>query len=75
MGFDGKGLIMNGQGMTNPIYIEEIPCYVGLGYDKGEVGECTKEARVREGPREEPMPLTLQKRREQPFNHGKSIEK
>jgi hypothetical protein len=34
MGFYGKGISINGQGMTNPIQDEERPCYVGLGYGK-----------------------------------------
>jgi hypothetical protein len=32
MGYDGKGLGINGQGMTNPIQAEERPRYAGLKY-------------------------------------------
>ena len=32
MGYDGKGLGISGQGMTNPIQAEERPHYAGLGY-------------------------------------------
>jgi len=34
MGFDGKYLGINGQGMTNPIQVEEIPRCTSLGYEK-----------------------------------------
>ena len=57
MDFDGKDLGINGQGMNNPIQVEEIPHYVGLGYRKGEVGEFSKTFEEREYPK----PLDLQK--------------
>jgi hypothetical protein len=77
MGFDGKGLGINGQGMTNPIQVEEIPHYAGLGYvsGKGEVGECSKTIEEREA-REDPKPLALQKQPMQgdgtPLHDGES---
>ena len=34
MGYDGKGLGINGQVIPNPIQEEAIPRYAGLGYGK-----------------------------------------
>lgn len=42
MGYQGKGLNINGQGIVNPIRVGELPCNVGLGYVRKEVGECSK---------------------------------
>ena len=42
MGYEGKGLGINGQGIVNPIKVEELPCQTGLGYVRKEVGECAK---------------------------------
>ncbi|KAH9291506.1 hypothetical protein KI387_043305, partial [Taxus chinensis] len=55
MGFDGKCLGINGQGITNPIQVEERPRYARLGYDSGKrkIGESSKTT-------EEPLPLELQ---------------
>ena len=60
MGFDRKGLDINGQGMINTIYVEEIPHYVGLGYGKGENGGSSKTIEAREASSEESKPLVLQ---------------
>jgi hypothetical protein len=57
MGYDGKGLGINGQGMANPIEVVEIPRYAGLGYGKGEVEECSKVVEARNASREESKPL------------------
>ena len=32
MGYEGKGLGVNGQGIVNPIKVEELPRQAGLGY-------------------------------------------
>ena len=32
MGYEGKGLDINGQRIVNPIKVEELPDQVGLGY-------------------------------------------
>jgi len=40
MGYEGKGLGVNGQGMVNPIKVEKLPRQAGLGYVRKEVGEC-----------------------------------
>jgi hypothetical protein len=53
MGYDGKGLGINGQGMTNPIQVEGRPHYAGLGYGKEGDGECSKTTEVREASNEE----------------------
>ena len=42
MGYEGKGLGVNGQGIVNPIKVEELPCQTGLGYVRKEVGECAE---------------------------------
>lgn len=41
MGYQGKGLSINGQCIVNPIKVEKLPRYAGLGYVKKEVGECS----------------------------------
>ena len=40
MGYEEKGLGINGQGIVNPIKVEELPRQAGLGYVRKEVGEC-----------------------------------
>jgi hypothetical protein len=47
MGYEGKGLGVNGQGIVNPIEVVEQPRYAGLGYGKEEVGECSKTMKAR----------------------------
>lgn len=42
MGYQGKGLSINGQGIVNPIKVEELPRYAGLGYVRKDVGEFSK---------------------------------
>ena len=43
MGYEkGKGLGCKGQGTVNPIEVEERLRYLGLGYDKGDLGESSK---------------------------------
>jgi hypothetical protein len=42
MGYEGKGLGINGQGILNPIKVEELPHQAGLGYVRKEFGECSK---------------------------------
>ena len=42
MGYEGKGLGVTGQGLVNPIKVEELPRQVGIWYVRKEVGECTK---------------------------------
>jgi len=42
MAYEGKGLGSNGQGIVNPIKVEELPHQVGLEYVRKEVGECAK---------------------------------
>jgi len=42
MGYEGKGLGINGQGIVNPIKLEELPHQAGLGYVRKEVGECAE---------------------------------
>lgn len=44
MGYEGKGLGFNGQGIVNPIKVEELRHQVGLGYVRKEVGQCTETA-------------------------------
>ena len=45
MGYEGKGLGVNGQGIFNPIKVEELPRQIGLGYVRKEVGECIETAK------------------------------
>jgi len=40
MGYEGKGLGVNGQIILNPIKVEELPRQARLGYVRKEVGEC-----------------------------------
>jgi len=40
MGYEGKCLGINDQGIANPIKVEELPCQEELGYVRKEVGEC-----------------------------------
>lgn len=42
MGYEGGGLRINGQGITNPIEVKKQPRYEQLGYGHGEFGECSK---------------------------------
>lgn len=42
MGYEGKGLGVNGQGIVNPIKVEELLCQTGLRYVRKEVGECAE---------------------------------
>jgi hypothetical protein len=39
---EGKGLGCKGQGIVNPIEVEERPRYLGLGYDEVELGASSK---------------------------------
>jgi hypothetical protein len=42
MGYEGKGLGIEGQGIINPIEFVERPLYLGLGYGKEEIGTFSK---------------------------------
>ena len=42
MGYEGKGLGINGQGIFNAIKVEELPYRIGLGYVRKEVMECVE---------------------------------
>jgi hypothetical protein len=42
MGYEGKGLGIEGQGIINPIEVVKGPQYLGLGYGKVELGESSK---------------------------------
>ena len=44
MGYEGKGLGINGQGIVNPIKVEELPHHAGLVYVRKEVRECANTA-------------------------------
>jgi len=46
MGYEGGGLNINGQGITNPIMVEERPKYMGLGYGRRDFGEYSKKLEV-----------------------------
>lgn len=61
MGYEGKRLGVNGQGIVNPIQVVELPQYVGLGYVKEEYGIFSKSIIER-------SPNTTDER------HSKSIE-
>ena len=45
MGYDGRGLGVNGQGIINPIEVKRQPHKAGLGYT--EIGESSKSAEAR----------------------------
>jgi hypothetical protein len=53
MGYGGRGLGANGQCIVNPVKVVELPRYVGLGYFREKVGECSKEAEARESSSDE----------------------
>lgn len=42
MGYEGGCLRINGQGIMNPILVDERPRYQGLGYGHKEFGSCSK---------------------------------
>jgi hypothetical protein len=42
MGYEGKGLGIEGQGIVNPIEVVERPRYLGLGYGEVEIGASSK---------------------------------
>jgi hypothetical protein len=42
MGYEGKGLGIEGQGIVNPIVVVERPHYLGLGYGEEEIGTFFK---------------------------------
>ena len=42
MGYNKRGLIINGQSITNLIEVKEWPWYEGLGYGHEEIGRCSK---------------------------------
>ena len=42
MGYEGKSLGINGQGIVNPIKVEELSRHAVLGYVRKEAGECAK---------------------------------
>lgn len=44
MGYQGKGLNINGNGIINPIKVDELARHVRLGYNRKEVWECSKTA-------------------------------
>jgi len=44
IGYEVKGLGVNGEGIVNPIKVEELPCRIGVGYIRKEVGECVETA-------------------------------
>ena len=44
MGYEGKGLGINGQGIVNPIKVEKLPRQAGLGYVRKEFWECAMTA-------------------------------
>ena len=48
MGYEGKGLGKHAQGIVEPIFVEERPRYLGLGYGKHD-GESSKAKEAHEG--------------------------
>ena len=44
MGYHGKGLSIKGQGIINPIEVEELSHHAGLGYTRKEMGESSNTA-------------------------------
>jgi hypothetical protein len=42
MGYERKGLGIEGQGIVNPIEVVEMPCYLGLGYGEVDIGASSK---------------------------------
>jgi G patch domain-containing protein 2 len=42
MGYEGKGLGIEGQGIVNPIEVVERPQYLGLGYGEVDLGSSSK---------------------------------
>jgi len=48
MGFEGKGLGKHAQGIVEPIIVEEMPRYLGIGYGKHD-RECSKAKEAYEG--------------------------
>jgi hypothetical protein len=42
MGYEGKGLGIEGQGIINPIEVVERPRYLGLGYGEVEIGASSE---------------------------------
>ncbi|KAH9314353.1 hypothetical protein KI387_022980 [Taxus chinensis] len=64
MGFDGRGLGKNGQGIVNPIQVKDHPHFVGLGFPSAgmDIGDCSKNADGRQASEsKENTPLVLQK--------------
>jgi hypothetical protein len=53
MGYDGKCLGINGQGMTNLMQVERRNYYEGLEYDQEGDGECSKTVEAREASNKE----------------------
>ena len=48
MGYEGKGLGKHAQGIIEPIFVEERPKYLGLGYGQHD-GERSKDKEAHEG--------------------------